>query len=210
MILGCFWVLAALPGRTQTFTEWFSQNSTRLKYYGQQIAAFQVELGKLEKGYRISEAGLGAISGSKKAEYDLHNGYYASLGDVNRAIGELDEVAEIVSLQAAIIERFTSALGRYRSGGLLGADRLGYIGQVYSNVLQAGLADVEILTEVLTAHDLQMTDDQRMGRIRELDRVMRDRFAFTLAFTNGTDLLAQQQAREHADLGMLKVFYGLP
>jgi hypothetical protein len=210
MIIGCTLLLGTITVKAQTFSEWFNQNSTRLKYYGQQIAAFQVYIGELEKGNRASAAGLGAISASKKGEYDLHNGYYSSLGEINPVLGKMGEVAEIVRLQAAIIQRFTNALARYRAGGFLGPDQVIYIWQTYRNVLQAVLADVTLLMAVLTAYDYQMTDDQRMGRIRELDMAMRDRYAFTLAFTDGTDLLEQQQAAELAEVGNLKAFYGVP
>jgi hypothetical protein len=54
-----------VSGRAQTFAEWFQQNSTRLKYYGQQIAELEVWLQELKKGYSIADAGIGSINGSK-------------------------------------------------------------------------------------------------------------------------------------------------
>ena len=203
-------LLVTLPGRSQSFAEWFEQNSTRLKYYAQQIAALQVYYNQLEKGYSICNVGLEVIGGSKQGEYDLHNGYYASMGQINSVLRQLGEVAEITGLQVAIIHRFTDALARYRGSGLLGPERLAYIGHVYSNVLQAGLADVGVLTEVLTSGDWQMTDDQRMGRIRELDAAMRDRYEFTLSFMDRTDLLEGQLAGEQAGVGTVKALYGIP
>jgi hypothetical protein len=210
IFLGCMLLMGMVPGKAQTFAEWFNQNGTRLKYYAQQIAAFQAYLGELKKGYSISDDGLGAIGGSKQAEFDLHNDYYTSLGEINPALGKMGEVAELISLQAAIIQRFTSAMARYRSGGLFGADRLAYVGQVYDNVLKAGLADVEVLTEVLTVQDFEMTDDQRLGRIKTLDSAMRDRYAFTLAFMDGADVLEQQVAEEMGEVGTVKAYYGIP
>jgi hypothetical protein len=52
--------------KTQTFSEWFRQNSTRLKYYGKQIAALQLYLGKLEKGYEIANDGIGSIGNANR------------------------------------------------------------------------------------------------------------------------------------------------
>lgn len=210
MVLGCLGLLLALPGRTQTFAEWFKQNSTRLKYYAKQIAALEVYLGQLQKGYQISDVGLGAIVDSKRGEFDLHTGYYASFEEINPALGKLGEVAEIAAMQAAIIQRFTDALARYRRDGLLGADRLAYIGQVYSNLLEAGLADAEVLLDVLTADNWQMTDDQRMSKIREVEAAMRERHSFTLAFTNRTDMLERQLVAERTDMGTVRALYGIP
>lgn len=206
-LLGLFLVL---PGHAQTFAEWFKQNSTRLKYYAQQIAALQLYLGEMEKGYQVSDTGLATISGSKQGEFDLHQNYYASLENVNPAVRESDEVSEINTLDGAIVQRFSTALARYRNDGLLGTDRLAYVQQVYTAVLQACLVDEETLAGVLKTGNWQMTDDQRLGRIRELDASMRNRYSFTLAITDRTDLLERQQAAEGADIATVMGLYGVP
>jgi hypothetical protein len=210
IIIGCLGLLLMVPGRAQTFAEWFQQNSTRLKYYGQQIAGLEVWLQELKKGYRIADAGIGSINGSKQGEYDLHGAYYSSLGSINPTVGQLAEVAEIVKLQEAIIKRFTDAMSGYRANGRFGADDLGYIQNVYGNILQAGISDVAVLTDLLSGGVVQLTDDQRMSRIMELDAGMRDRYRFTLAFTNRADLLGMQAAVQQADIGAVRGIYGIP
>lgn len=201
-------LLLVLPGRAQTFAEWFKQNSTRLKYYARQVAALQVYVGELENEIQVSDAGLTAISGSKKGEYELHQGYYVSLGAVNPAVAQMPEVAEIRDLQAAIVQRFSTALSRYRSDGILGADRVASVEQAYSAVLQAGSSDVAALAAVLKDGNWQMTDDQRIARIRELDAAMRQRYAFTLAYTDRADLLELEIAIEGGEIGTVKGLYG--
>jgi hypothetical protein len=210
ILAGCVGLLMMVSGRAQTFAEWFQQNSTRLKYYGQQIAELEVWLQELKKGYSITDAGISSINGSKQGEYDLHGAYYSSLLAINPDVGQLGEVAEIVELQAAIIKRFTDALSGYRANGRFGADYLGYIQNVYGNVLQAGVADVAVLTDLLTAGGLQLTDDQRMSRIMELDAGTRERYRFTLAFTDRADLLGTQAAAQQADMGAVRGIYGIP
>jgi len=208
IVIACFGLLLVLPGRAQTFAEWFNQNSTRLKYYARQIAALQIYAGELEKELQVSDAGLMAISGSKQGEYDLHQGYYGSLESIDPAVGQMPEVAEIRDLQAAIVQRFSTALIRYRSDGVLGADRVASVEQAYSSVLQAGSSDVAALAAVLTPNSWQMTDDQRIARIRELDAAMRLRYAFTLAFTDQADLLELDMAAERGLIGTIKGLYG--
>jgi hypothetical protein len=139
-----------------------------------------------------------------------HSDYYASLDAINPGVGNLEEVAEIAELQARIIQRFTNALGRYRRDGLLGLDRVALVGQIYAGVLDAGLADVQELTEVLTAGDWQMTDDQRAGRIFDLDRAIKDRYSFAVAFIDRTDMLERQLGVERGEVGVIKGLYGIP
>jgi hypothetical protein len=200
-------LLLVLPGRAQTFAEWFKQNSTRLKYYARQVAALQLYAGELEKEIQVSDAGLAAISGSKQGEYALHQGYYASLETINSAVAQMPEVAEIGYLQTAIMQRFSTALSRYQSDGVLGADRVASMEQAYDAVVRASAEDVETLAGVFTANNWQMTDDQRMGRIRELDAAMRLRYAFTIAFTDRADLLELEIAAEGGEIGTVKGFY---
>jgi len=125
-------------------------------------------------------------------------------------VGQLGEVAEVIELQAAIIQRFTDALSRYRASGRLGVDGLVYVQGVYANILRAGISDVALLTDLLTGGDLQLTDDQRMKRITELDAGMRDRYRFTVAFTDRADLLGTQVAAQQVDIGTVRGIYGIP
>jgi hypothetical protein len=210
LVVGLVFLVVAFAGQAQTFAEWFSQNSTRLKYYGEQIAALQVYIGQAEKGYQIVESGLGTVRDVKSGEFNLHNAFYTSLGTINPSVGKLAEVAEIAALQVAIVKRFSAALSRYRQDAHLRGDQITYIGNVYGTVLSVGLADVNALLDILTADKLKLSDDQRANRIRELDRMMRDRYAFTLAFTDQADLLTQQRQAEEMEMGMVKGLYGLP
>ena len=41
--------------RAQTFAEWFRQSATQKKYLLQQIAALQVYIGYVQKGYSIAK-----------------------------------------------------------------------------------------------------------------------------------------------------------
>jgi hypothetical protein len=210
MLWGLLWMALGFVGKAQTFAEWFKQNSTRRKYYGKQIAALQIYIGQVEKGYQIVESGLGTIRDIKSGEYNLHNAFYAALGEINPSIRNLADVVEIAALQVAIVERFTAALARYRQDSHGRTDQVAYISEVYTSVLNAGLADVNALLDILTANKLQLSDDQRAGRIRNLDAAMKDRYAFTLAFTDQADLLAWERRVETGNLGTVKELYGIP
>ena len=121
----------------------------------------------------------------------------------------MGEVAEIVALQLAIVERFKTALSRYGQEKGLGENEVAYISNVYAAVLADGLADVNTLLELLTADKLTMTDDQRVDRVRGLDDAMKARYAFTTGFTEQADLLGLQRQAVGTDGGTVKGLYGL-
>jgi len=60
----------------QTFAEWFRQKSTQKKYLIQQIAALQVYIGYVSKGYSIAKKGLNTIQDIKHGDFDLHKNYF--------------------------------------------------------------------------------------------------------------------------------------
>jgi hypothetical protein len=208
--IGLLLVGICLMGKAQSFDEWFRQNSTRLKYYEEQVVALQTYIGLAEKGYNIVESGLNSIRDLKNGEFNLHNAFYTALGSINPAIGNMGEVLEILALQAAILERFTTALSRYRQSGNFRGGELDYIGKVYSLMVQDGLADVNMLTDILTANTMKMSDDERMGRIGALDVSVKDRYAFAVSFTNQADMLSMNRQKQALDAGVVKGLYGLP
>jgi hypothetical protein len=210
MILGVVLVGMGLAGRAQTFDEWFEQNSTRKKYNEEQIAAWQVYIGVLEKGYSIVESGLGTIRGIKTGEFNLHSAFYTSLETVSPVVANMGEVAEIAALQAAIVKRFTAALARYRETGGLTGGEVAYISEVYAEILKEGLADVSALSDILTSGTLQLSDDQRMDRVQVLDDHMRARYLATLAITDQADELSMVRTAQGVDVETLKAIYGLP
>jgi hypothetical protein len=208
-----FFALCLLGGPLHAqgwFAQWFEQGSTQIKYYIQQIAELEVYIKDLEKGYSIVEDGLRVIGQIKQGEFDLHNAFYDALDAVNPNVSSLGECVEIVALQAAIIERFSESMSRYRSSTRFGASEVEYIGQVYQTVLTDGLADVNALIDILTADKLKMSDDQRMARIRALDLSMRQRYELTAGFTNGADMLDAQRGAALGDIGTLQTLYGIP
>jgi hypothetical protein len=193
--------LCVQDSQAQTFAEWFHQTKTRIKYYEKQIAALQVYATDIEKGYRIAETGVKLIGAIKQGEFDLHNAYYGSLESINPQIGGMPETAEVISLQAAIVEKFSRSLASYRQDHWLSPTETGYVATVYSNLLKAGLADINTLTDLTSAGKLKMTDNERMAGIKALDAGMSDKWAFTLSFIARTDLLIRQRQAEQSDIG---------
>ena len=76
----------ATSGSAQTFAEWFNQKATQRKYLIQQIAALQVYIGYVSKGYSIAKNGLNTIRDIKRGDFNLHNSYLTSLVTVNPKI----------------------------------------------------------------------------------------------------------------------------
>ena len=57
----------------QTFSEWFSQKKTQIKYLQQQIAALAAFTDDLQDGYHIIQKGTGVISDLCQGDFELHS-----------------------------------------------------------------------------------------------------------------------------------------
>lgn len=86
----------------QTFAEWTSQKATQKEYLLQQIAAFQVYIGYISKGYSVAKKGLNTIRDIKHGDFNLHSNYITSLVTVNPKVKRYKKIADIVSLQIDI------------------------------------------------------------------------------------------------------------
>jgi hypothetical protein len=210
MMIGVFCLTGALSGRAQTFADWFDQNATRKQYNEQQIAALGTFITVAEKGYSIVESGLSAIKVIKTGEFNLHSSFYSSLESINPAVGNMGEIAEIIALQLATAERVNAALARHRQDGSIGTDEQTAVSQVLQGVVNAGISDVNTLMQIITAGKLQMTDDQRMGYIRELDTSARMRYVLAAGVTDQADVVSLQRQAEMAQAGVVLGLYGLP
>jgi len=203
-------LLCVAHSRAQAFDEWFEQNKTRKKYQNQQIAELQAYLGALEKGYVIVESGLSAIRSIKSGEFDLHNSFYTSLRTVSPAVSGMAEVTEAATLQVATVERFSSALARYRASPGLRSDELAHLVALYGGIIKEGLADVIMLGEVLTDNTLEMSDDERMLNVLAVDSRARRRYRATVEVTGAADAVIAQRTARSSDAGVVSQLYGLP
>jgi hypothetical protein len=117
-------------------------------------------------------------------------------------------VSEILALETSVVKGFGTAMGRWKGSGGLTAAELAMMGQVYANLCTAGADGVEALTDVITKGRLTMSDDQRMERIMEIDRQMREQNVFAQQVAAGTDLLVMERRGE--GVGAMQSYYGLP
>jgi len=205
-LLICFAVCVS-ASHAQTWDEWFRQKKTKIKYLGQQIAALQTYVGYAQKGYKIASTGIHAIRDIKSGEFNLHASYFNSLKSVNPAIKNAAKVAEIIALQVSIVQHFTSAIRGYRQSEQFDAGEMGYINNVYTELVADCLQDIDELMNVITNNKLEMTDDERMKEINKLYANMQDKSSFTRSFTNNGFLLAQQRTKDANNIGVAKQLY---
>ena len=123
------------PVAAQTFAEWFRQKATQKKYLIQQIAALQVYIGYVSKGYSIAKKGLNTIQDIKHGDFDLHKNYFSSLASVNPTIKRYTRVADIISLEINIVRQTASVIWYCKESNQLTLSELTYLQNVFDQLL---------------------------------------------------------------------------
>lgn len=193
----------------QTWSEWFNQKSTQKKYLLQQIAALQVYLGYVQKGYGIAKDGLRLVGDIKNGDLDLHGNYFNSLKNVNPAVKKYPKVADILALQDGIIKLVHKARKELPLMQVFTGYELAYINQVYDRLLSDCNATLDDLETVTTPGKLEMKDDERISRIDTLYERSFSQYVFAKGFTQESVGLAKSKAREQKEIMDGRVLNGI-
>lgn len=197
----------SLNVQAQGLGEWFNQKKTQTKYLIKQIAALQVYLGYLKKGYRITQDGLNLIGDIKGGEFNLHKDYFSSLKTVNPNIMKYPKIAAILSMQMGIINQHYSIMAISKESDQLDAEELNYIKKVFENLEDEAEKDLDELQLVITNGQMQMTDDERIKEIDKIYNSVQDKYSFSISFSDKVKLLIEKRKHGKSDAKELKKLY---
>jgi hypothetical protein len=184
----------------QTFAEWFRQKATQKKYLIQQIAALQVYIGYVSKGYSIAKKGLNTIQDIKHGDFDLHKNYFSSLASVNPTIKRYTRVTDIISLEINIVRQTASVIQYCRQSNQLTLLELTYLQNVFDQLLSDCSKSLDKLFAVIADGSLTMKDDERIEAIDKIYDDMVDKQVFCRSFGNTTKGLCIQRMNEQNEI----------
>jgi len=193
----------------QTFDEWFKQKKTQKKYLIEQIAAFQMYLGYVQKGYSIARKGLTTIGNIKKGDFNLHNDFFSSFKSVNPTIRSYSKVADIMAFQVKIIQTYKFTYKYVQSISLYSPAEIDFIYRVFTNLINNSSADLDELIAVITANELEMKDDERLKRIDAIYASIQDKYAFAKSFGDEAKVLAVQKVKDKNNVETSLLHYGI-
>ena len=157
----------------QTFSEWFRQNHTQLKYLAEQIAALRGYRSVLEKGYAVAQAGLEEIDTINAADLAMHTDHFVSLDRVSPAVtedGVVGTIASYCKLLAMAAEDIAGA------SGSLPATPVNFpvMGRQIARDIKEAVEDYQKQAANLCADDrLQVNDAERLRRLDTICRELR-------------------------------------
>jgi hypothetical protein len=178
------------------WNEWFKQKKTQRKYLVQQIAALQVYLEYLKKGYQIADKGLTTIGDIKNGTFNLDKDYFNSLKYVNPVVRKSPKVNEVLVYQHYILEGMHKLATDCIRDENFSADEINYIQAIRKKMLEECNNSMAELTLITTSGEAEMKDDERLLRLDKVHDEMQDKYAFTQDFIQSTQLLSRQRSKE--------------
>ncbi|MDJ1493691.1 hypothetical protein QNI19_12180 [Cytophagaceae bacterium DM2B3-1] len=199
ILIGFFSVFSTVS-YSQNVKEWLQQKKTQKEYLLKQIAALQVYIKFLKKGYSIAKDGLTFIGDIKDKEFSLHKNYFQSLDNVNPVVQNYSKISDILSLHVVIKETCKKDSKQIKSSQVLTSDEISYIQQVYERLLSECQQTVDHLSVLTTSNTLSMNDANRLSRIDDLYIQMQDHYTFLKQFHSETMILIASRIRSQKDI----------
>jgi hypothetical protein len=184
----------------QNFNEWFRQKKTQRKYLVQQIAALQVYLGYLQKGYQIAGEGLSTLRQIKNGDWDLHRDFLGSFERVNPRLRAWIQPDHLRAIHAGMRAEFSRFQEQCQSDPAFTPAEKRYLHGVYRQLTEQSDQCLQTLRSLTTEGELELKEDERLERLASLLETTREMITFSRAFRQETRLLAAQRKWERAEL----------
>ncbi|HMH33832.1 MAG TPA: hypothetical protein VK543_12420 [Puia sp.] len=175
----------------------------------QKLAQLKNILNDLYKGYEILSSGYNSIKDISQGNFNLHKAFLDGLLVVSPAVKQYRHVADIINDQSRLVSEYKSALNRFKQDKHFTPNEIVYLAQVYGNLFNESLKDIDNLINVITDSKLRMNDDERLHAIDQIYTGSRDKLMFLRQFNNNTMILSMQRAVDENDMNTTRRLYGL-
>jgi hypothetical protein len=175
----------------------------------EKLAQLKKILSNMKKGYQIVSTGYNTIKDISKGNFNIHQTFLDGLMQVSPAVRKHKKIAEIISHQTQLVKEYKSAFRRFDASNLFNSNEIRYMDNVYTNLFNKSLQNLEELTMVITAGKLRMSDDERINAIDRIYNDIADKLVFLRTFNKENNVLAIQRGREMVDTKVSKKLNGL-
>ena len=198
--------LLTVIGRPQTVADLIEQ----LILDKEKLTAMKNTLQNMYTGYETIKNGYTRVRDIAKANFNLHQAFLDGLWILSPAVSGDPRISEIFNMEYSIVAGYKTASARIRSSPVFTPQESNSIINSYSALLQHSIQAVEELTMILTGHQLQMSDAQRLQAIDRIHTDVRGQYNAMIQLNNSISVQAAQRQKETNDINTLKQLYGIP
>ena len=173
------------------------------------LAQMKGILKDMKEGYEIVSKGYSTIRNISKGSFNLHEAFLDGLWLVSPTVRKYWKIPQIINNQLQLIKEYKSAFNHFKRSGLLNPDEIVYLGQVYGNLFNQSLKDLDDLTLILTVNKLRMSDDERLSSIDKIYDHIQDKLQFLRNFNNHNSVLLLQRSKEQNEVGKMNRLFNV-
>jgi len=200
-------VLAVTPvnSRAQSIAD--AAQQLALDY--QKLSGLKSILKQMYQGYEVVNKGYNSVKDVSKGNFDLHQAFLDGLMVVSPTVRKYPRVQDIINDQASLLSEYKSASATFKQDKHINPDEIGYMMDVYNNLVSQSLSHLNELTMIMSDNKLRMSDDERLRAIDRLYAEGHESLTFLRQFNNNTQAVAIQRAQQSNDRQTLKTLYGI-
>ncbi|MCD9015229.1 hypothetical protein [Parachryseolinea silvisoli] len=210
-VITALFVMQSLGAFAQTpnFNEMFKQKKTQIRYLVAQIAALQVYLEKLKKGYEIVDKGLNTIGSIKDGKFSMDKDYLNSLKAVSPVIANSPLLDQIVYFNSKTLSGLRDLEEEIIEDENFSESERDYVSGIRKRSITQSKARLDELEWLITPGQSEMTDDERLGHLEQIHAQCKRSFLFAGDLIQSTRLLARQRAKERGTIEVLRKLHGV-
>ncbi len=186
-----------------------SDEAQQLLLNVEKLAQLKKILHNMYEGYQLISKGYNTIKDISQGNFDLHKNFLDGLLAVSPTVKKYKRIAAIIQQQGQLVKEYKSAFTRFKTSNLFNPTEIKYMENVYANLFNNSLQNLDELAMIVTAGKLRMSDDERMTAIDRVFDDVSDKLNFLRTFNKENNILALQRGREMFDTKVSKVLNGL-
>ncbi len=181
-----------------------SDEAQQLLLNVEKLAQLKKILHNMYQGYQLISKGYNTIKDISQGNFDLHKNFLDGLLAVSPAVKKYKRIADIIQQQSQLVKEYKSAFTRFKTSNLFNSTEIKYMENVYENLFNNSLQNLDELAMIVTAGKLRMSDDERMTAIDRVFDDVSDKLNFLRTFNKENNILALQRGREMLDTKVSK------
>jgi hypothetical protein len=201
LFLGC---LLPLSSRAQSIAQCLEQLA--LDY--QKLSGLKQILSQMYTGYGILTKGYNSVKDVSQGNFTLHQAFLDGLLLVSPTVRKYPRISDIINDQASLLKEYGVAWSSFRQDKHFTPDELGYMLDVYNNLVSRSLKNLSDLAMIITGGQMRMSDAERLAAIDRIYGASRGQLDFLRSFNDHNYRLALQRADAADDRAALKTLYG--
>lgn len=175
----------------------------------EKLSQFKKILSDMKKGYELLSGGYKTVKEMSRGNFSLHKTFLDELLQVSPAVKNYKRVGDIIKFQILLARESREGLSRFIKSESFSAGEISYFQEVYDNLLNESLRNLDELLMAVTADKLRMSDDERLQAVDAVYLQMQDKLLFLRSFNRQYSVLLLQRAAETQDVYASRNLHGL-